>query len=118
MEYYFVAAHETGLLTVRETRTLDLPHDFAADAWRIRTLRNFSCESYLAASTRTKWGFYVVSEDETRNGKGCGFPSPLAVQRRMFFPSRILEGPETISSWTGLNPFVHVGLFQNIINRL
>ena len=60
--------------------------------------------------------FFVVFEDETTNGKG--FPSPLTVQRRMIFPSRILEGPETISSWTGLNPFVHVGLFQNIINRL
>ena len=74
MEYYFVAAHETGLLTVRETRTLDLAHDFAADAWRIRSSRNFSCEGYLAASTRTKWGFFLLySRTRQRMAKAADF---------------------------------------------
>jgi hypothetical protein len=37
MEIILLPARETGLLTVKETRTLYLPHDFAADTtvWNI-----------------------------------------------------------------------------------
>jgi len=51
--FILLPARETGLVTVKETRSLSLPHDFAADTtvWNV-VLVSTSCISYVHEALR------------------------------------------------------------------
>ena len=54
------------------------------------------------------WFKLLLYSRRTRQGikKAANFPSPVAMQQSIFFPSRM---PEISLSWTACRPFIHVG---------